>query len=148
MKTLLIPSIVAILAAAPALAQTPPAAAPAKPINQRDLRHHIYVMEGALARAVDYGAKELNREILQVMADVFGADVDRLATGNSAALGAALRAFHAIESVRTPELRWDDVVAEFTRPVPGARVSARVEYRELYDRLIVRYFDCERRALS
>ena len=29
------------------------------------MRHHIYVMEGALARAVDYGAKQLNAKSLR-----------------------------------------------------------------------------------
>ena len=99
MKTLLIPSIVAILAAAPALAQTPPAAAPAKPINQRDLRHHIYVMEGALARAVDYGAKELNREILQVMPGVF------MLEGEARARGVHLDGYGVFFDVRVPMMR-------------------------------------------
>ena len=58
----------ALVVAMPAAAQE--AAAP-KPVNLNDMRHHIYVMEGALARAVDYGAKALNREILAVMPGVF-----------------------------------------------------------------------------
>ena len=66
---------------APAQVQAPPAqvAAPpieaaaqtGKPVNLAEMRHHIYVMEGALARAVDYGAKQLNRGILAAMPGVF-----------------------------------------------------------------------------
>ena len=41
------------------------------------------------------GGASANRDVLQVMADVFDAEVLQLETGNSAALGAALRAFHA-----------------------------------------------------
>ena len=41
------------------------------------------------------GGAAVNREILQVMADVFGARVFQMPVGNSAALGAALRAAHA-----------------------------------------------------
>lgn len=41
------------------------------------------------------GGAAVNTQILQVMADVFGAEVRRLEVGNSAALGAALRAVHA-----------------------------------------------------
>jgi hypothetical protein len=41
------------------------------------------------------GGAAINRDILQVMADVFGADVYQLRVGHSAALGAALRAAHA-----------------------------------------------------
>ena len=40
------------------------------------------------------GGAAANVEILQIMADVFGADVQRFDVRNSAALGAALRALH------------------------------------------------------
>src|SRR5688572_31465087 len=81
MKKLLTTSIVVLAIAAAAAAQTPAPAAPAKPVNLGDLRHHIYVMEGALARAVDYGAKQLNREILQVMPGVFMLEGEARARG-------------------------------------------------------------------
>ena len=64
-RTLIV--IAALAAAAPARAQD---AAP-KPLDPSDLRHHIYVMEGALARAVDFGAKRLSQEVRSVMPDVF-----------------------------------------------------------------------------
>src|SRR5262249_6740891 len=41
------------------------------------------------------GGASANRAILQVMADVFNADVYQFVVANTAALGAALRAFHA-----------------------------------------------------
>jgi hypothetical protein len=96
MKKLLLTSIVAGFAV-PALAQTP--AAPAKPVNQGDLRHHIYVMEGALARAVDYGAKQLNREILQVMPGVF------MLEGEARARGVHLDGYGVFFDVRVPMMR-------------------------------------------
>jgi hypothetical protein len=97
MKKLLTTSTLALLVAAPALAQTP--APQAKPINQRDLRHHIYVMEGALARAVDYGAKELNREILAVMPGVF------MLEGEARARGVHLDGYGVFFDVRVPMMR-------------------------------------------
>src|SRR5687767_8316993 len=99
MKTLTTISIVALLAAAPAFAQTPAPAAPPKPINMGDLRHHIYVMEGALARAVDYGAKQLNREILQVMPGVF------MLEGEARARGVHLDGYGVFFDVRVPMMR-------------------------------------------
>jgi hypothetical protein len=52
-------------AQAPAVAPaTPPAGA--RPQDRSQLRRHIYVMEGALARAVSLGAQQLNREIRSV----------------------------------------------------------------------------------
>ena len=100
MKTLTSTLVLAALAcAAPAAAQnaTPPAAA--KPINLNDLRHHIYVMEGALARAVDYGAKQLNREILQVMPGVF------MLEGEARARGVHLDGYGVFFDVRVPMMR-------------------------------------------
>ena len=54
----------------PSLAQTAPpssqvaAPAPTRPMDPRlRLRRSIYVMEGALARAVEFGAKDLNRKL-------------------------------------------------------------------------------------
>ena len=95
MKKLFITSVVALLAV-PALAQTP---TPARPVNQGDLRHHIYVMEGALARAVDYGAKQLNREILQVMPGVF------MLEGEARARGVHLDGYGVFFDVRVPMMR-------------------------------------------
>ncbi len=100
MKKLLTTSILALACAAPALAQAPaPAPAPAKPANLSDLRHHIYVMEGALARAVDYGAKQLNREILQVMPGVF------MLEGEARARGVHLEGYGVFFDVRVPMMR-------------------------------------------
>src|SRR5687767_10162485 len=61
-------SLLIVVLSAPVAAQTPapaPAAPPAvtRPLAPRDLRTHIYVMEGALMRAVSAGAQRFNREI-------------------------------------------------------------------------------------
>ncbi len=47
---------------------SPPAIARA--LDRSDLRHQIYVMEGALARAVSFGAQRLNREIRSVVPEM------------------------------------------------------------------------------
>ena len=85
----------------PAPAQAPAIEAPsqAKPVNLADMRHHIYVMEGALARAVDYGAKQLNREILQVMPGVF------MLEGEARARGVHLDGYGVFFDVRVPMMR-------------------------------------------
>jgi hypothetical protein len=94
-----IPMLILAIGVVPALAQTPAPAAPARPINLGDLRHHIYVMEGALARAVDYGAKQLNREILQVMPGVF------MLEGEARARGVHLDGYGVFFDVRVPMMR-------------------------------------------
>lgn len=111
-KTLLTSCLVLVALAAPALAQDapPPAVpqapsaiapppAPPRPINMGDIRHHIYVMEGALARAVDYGAKQLNREILSVMPGVF------MLEGDARARGVHLDGYGVFFDVRVPMMR-------------------------------------------
>ena len=85
-------------AAAPAI-EAPPAQTAPKPVNLADMRHHIYVMEGALARAVDYGAKQLNREILSVMPGVF------MLEGEARARGLHLESYGVFFDVRVPSMR-------------------------------------------
>jgi hypothetical protein len=115
MKNHITTSIVltALACAAPVAAQDPPVvpaqepqvaapAAPVRPIppmNMNDIRHHIYVMEGALARAVDYGAKQLNRESLAVMPGVF------MLEGEARARGVHLDGYGVFFDVRVPMMR-------------------------------------------
>lgn len=81
------------------------------------------------------GGAAANREILQVLADVFDADVQRIAPPNAASLGAALRAFHADRASDGVPLPWSDVIAGFTDPVRDAgarpRPHAVAEYTAL-----------------
>jgi len=86
----------ALAMAGPAAAQE---AATTKPVNMNDMRHHIYVMEGALARAVDYGAKALNREILSVMPGVF------MLAGEAQARGVYLDGYGVYFDVQVPMMR-------------------------------------------
>jgi hypothetical protein len=100
MKTLTSTIVLAALAcAAPVIAQDVAPQSAGKPTNMGDLRHHIYVMEGALARAVDYGAKQLNREILQVMPGVF------MLEGEARARGVHLDGYGVFFDVRVPMMR-------------------------------------------
>jgi len=115
MKNHITTSIVltALACAAPVAAQDPPVvpaqepqvaapAAPVRPIppmNMNDIRHHIYVMEGALARAVDYGAKQLNREVSAAMPGVF------MLEGDATARGVHLEGYGVFFDVRVPMMR-------------------------------------------
>jgi hypothetical protein len=80
----------------------PPAADPAaasRPINMNDMRRHIYVMEGALAQAVDFGAKELNRQVSSAMPGVF------MLEGEATARGLHLEGYGVFFDVRVPMMR-------------------------------------------
>jgi xylulokinase len=69
------------------------------------------------------GGASANRQILQVMADVFGADVHRFQVGNAACLGAAMRAWHAEAAARGHDTGWHDVMRGLAEPLAGSRLS-------------------------
>jgi len=91
--------LAAIAVAAPLAAQDASPATPARPINMDEMRRHIYVMEGALAQAVDFGAKQLNRQILSVMPGVF------MLEGEARARGVHLDGYGVFFDVRVPMMR-------------------------------------------
>ena len=92
------------------------------------------------------GASE-NPEILQVMADVFGADVYP-ASGNAACLGAALRAWHADAAASGKPAPWPDIVGGFTSPDAARRVACRSQHTATYAVLRRQYAELEATALS
>ena len=79
-------------------------------------RHSAWMGIRATAIAATGGAAA-NREILQVMADVFDAPVHWLPSTDSAAIGAALRAWQADTG-----LPWAEVIAGCTALAPVSRV--------------------------
>jgi xylulokinase len=92
------------------------------------------------------GGGARNRDILQIMADVHDADVYPLDVSESAALGAALRAFHADEVDQGHTIGWEAVVASFVRPATPVRPEPRNV--AVYAELQRRYAACEAHALG
>jgi xylulokinase len=94
------------------------------------------------------GGAATNRSILQTMADVFGADVYQFEVGNSAALGAALRAAHADISSRAPRVEWDDLLRGFAEPIARTRLEPDRWRRAWYRDWMQVYAACEAHALG
>jgi len=94
------------------------------------------------------GGAAANRDILQVMADVFGAVVYQLQVGNSAALGAALMALHGSATAEGRPMAWDDVISQFVEPMAESALNPDPRNRAVYADLIGKYADCERQALA
>ena len=86
-----------VAAATTAWAQPLPPSAP--PADQSQLRHQIYLMEGALARAVTAGASRLNQEFLAVMPGMIAV------AGDSNARGFHLADYGVFFDVEVPVLR-------------------------------------------
>jgi xylulokinase len=93
------------------------------------------------------GGAAANREILQVMADVFGAEVYQFTVGNSACLGAALRAVHADALSNGRPIGWEDVVKDLAQPVAASRIAPDPSRHALYGELQRVYAACEAHAL-
>ena len=94
------------------------------------------------------GGAAANRDILQVMADVFGAVVYQLQVGNSAALGAALRALHGSLVADGPGVTWDEVVKDFAEPIAQSALRPDLDRHAMYRELIDVYAACEAHALG
>lgn len=109
---------------------------------------HSRWMGAPVQRIAATGGAAANREILQVMADVFGAGVYQLEAASSAALGAALRAFHADSLAGGRELPWEEVIAGFVAPIESTRVHPDPARHELYTELLEVYAACEAHALG
>jgi hypothetical protein len=75
--------VVMSASASDAQTSTPSVSSPpvARPMDRAELRRHIYVMEGALARAVEYGAKDLNRKIRLAMPEMMALSGEPQARG-------------------------------------------------------------------
>ncbi|HWI19996.1 MAG TPA: FGGY-family carbohydrate kinase [Vicinamibacterales bacterium] len=106
--------------------------------------HAAKVSETPIDRVIATGGAAVNRAILQVMANVFGVEVYRLDVENSAALGAALRAYHADRLAAGEPVSWKTVVSGFTDPTPGHRVSPNPKLVAMYAELRRDYAILER----
>ena len=85
------------------------------------------------------GGASANTEILRIFANVHGAPVHRFRTTNSAALGAALRAAHGYFRQVGQERSWSEIVAPFSKPVPGSTLQPDASVRAVYDDLVEEY---------
>ena len=97
-----------------------------------------------IERVLATGGASVNRDILQVMADVFDAEVLPMARGNAAALGAALRALHAHEQAGGREISWPEVYEGVHAAEFAARIRPNPDSVRIYATLRERYAEFER----
>jgi len=112
------------------------------------MANHTRWMAADPSSVVATGGAAANREVLQIMADVFDAQVIRSRARNAAALGAALRALHADRLASGAAIEWEEAVSGFTEPDPSACVAPRPEAAAVYRDLRRRYADAEAEALA
>ncbi len=112
------------------------------------MRIHSRWMEVRPTRILATGGGSVNEPFLQVVADVMQCPVLRIEVSQSAALGAALMAAYAHFDHAGRSVGWEEIVAGFTDPIAGSEVRPDPATRPVYDRLLERYADCERRVLG
>lgn len=105
--------------------------------------HSRWIVDSVREIRATGGAAE-NDDLLQVIADVFDAPVVRLQTTNAAALGAALRAYHADALSSGHPIAWADVVAGFTDPAAGDPIRPHAANVAVYARRLPEYEAFER----
>jgi xylulokinase len=98
-------------------------------------RHSDWIGETPSSLLVTGGASR-NLGILQIIADVFQAELRALSVGNSSALGGALRAAHAVEGTSFREL-----ARVFAAPDPNLHVRPNPATRALYAELEARFVE-------
>ena len=107
---------------------------------------HSQALSGRCRRIVATGGASANRDILQVIADVFDAEVYRGAEGNAACLGAALRAWHAYALAAGTPRSWDGIVSGITDPPAATRVRPIAAHVATYRDMRPRYAEFEERV--
>jgi xylulokinase len=115
--------------------------------QQMAMALHSRWMSVTIETILATGGAAANPQILQVMADVFGAGVYRSTVSNAAALGAALRAWHGDALASGAPLSWDAIVNGLEQP-PQTRIVPDPARHELYRELMPIYAQCERHALG
>jgi len=111
------------------------------------MANHTQWMSADASLVYATGGASGNRAVLQVMADVFGAEVVRPRSGNGAALGAALRAFHGERLAAGHAIEWKDVIRGFTDTDQNARVQPNAEATRMYAQLRKQYAEFENEVL-
>jgi len=108
---------------------------------------HSRWMEVSIDTISATGGASANRDILQVMADVFDAPVSQLVVGNSACLGAALRAYHGAVTASGSVIPWEDVIAGFVAPQADGAIRPVPKHVGAYATLRQRYEEFERNEI-
>lgn len=95
-------------------------------------------------RVLATGGASSNKDILQVLSDVFNAPVYTIDVANSACLGCAYRALHGLSAEMGMSF------AEVVSKAPGAQLAVRPTpgARKVYEPLLKRYADLEERILK
>lgn len=89
------------------------------------------------------GGASANKEILQIIANVFGVNVKKFDIPDSAALGAAMRAAKSYYTPEEPKLSWEDIAMKFVDKHTINIIHPNMDLHEMYNDLLLLYEKCE-----
>jgi len=89
------------------------------------------------------GGASANKEILQVLANIFNSKVRKFETTDSAALGAALRAVRSYYDFHNETKTWKEIVNTFLTSQLSDFILPNDDYKDLYDDMVELYKKCE-----
>jgi xylulokinase len=99
------------------------------------MRNHSRWMGVEISTIYATGGASRNSDVLQVMADVFNANVFPSPVGNSACLGAALRAWHGYDKARGNDIDWRVIVKDLALPDPSTVIAPNPDAVKVYEKL-------------
>ena len=99
------------------------------------MRNHSRWMGVNISTIYATGGASRNSDVLQVMADVFNARVYPSPVGNSACLGATLRAWHGYEKARGADIDWKTIVRDLTTPDEATAITPNSDAVRVYEKL-------------
>jgi xylulokinase len=99
------------------------------------MRNHSRWMGVNISTIYATGGASRNSDVLQVMADVFNARVYPSPVGNSACLGATLRAWHGYEKARGTDIDWKVIVRDLTMPDEATAITPNPDAVKVYEKL-------------
>ena len=82
------------------------------------------------------------------MAEIMNCRLMRIEVSKSASLGAALQAAHGWLVAVDKSPKWENLVADFTKPVPGSEIRPDAKAAKIYDKLLEKYANCESDVLD
>jgi xylulokinase len=94
------------------------------------------------------GGASANKEILQVVADIFNTKVRHFEITNSAALGAALRSAKSYYDYIKHNKNWIQIINKFINFQQTDLIHPNIKYKELYDMMLQLYRKCEEFVLK
>jgi xylulokinase len=89
------------------------------------------------------GGASVNKEILQIAANIFDANILQFNISNSAVLGATFRAIQSYFYQKKKEVSWDTLIEKLLMKRSERIISPQETFLDLYDDMVNLYEACE-----